>query len=266
MFRDMLSGSRTILVGLVFFVLVVGGSLLYSWHVHRTTEAELAQSNALLRQHANKNETRTAADTVDTSIVGFEQAETPPGTDNSQRADDTSVSPIDETSEMLDMADAFLPNDLILEEEITEDIPVSPYGFGPYPEVPDGFSKIPPWFWSEEKRQNFSGSLKDMELIYRVLIKLWNQGDRDWRGAKLDEQNGRVYPLYRNQIYVTRWIDVPVKGGKLVPFPAGGSSGGDDWEPDIEAFVRSGGKLPGHIQFIDRDTAGYNPDDFLNLR
>ena len=44
MFRDMLSGSRALLVGLIFFVLVVGGSLLYSWHVHRTTETELAHS------------------------------------------------------------------------------------------------------------------------------------------------------------------------------------------------------------------------------
>lgn len=35
---------------------------------------------------------------------------------------------------------------------------------------------------------------------------------------------------------------------------------------DIEAFAKSGGKLPGHLQFIDRDTAGYNPYDFLNLR
>ena len=44
MFRDILSGSRAILVGLVFFLLVVGGSLLYSWHVHRTTDTELAET------------------------------------------------------------------------------------------------------------------------------------------------------------------------------------------------------------------------------
>ena len=44
MFRDMFSGSRAIFIGVVFFVLVVGGSLLYSWHVHRTTDAELAET------------------------------------------------------------------------------------------------------------------------------------------------------------------------------------------------------------------------------
>ena len=47
MFGDLLS-SRMIQAGLVFFVVVVGGSLLYSWHVHRTTEAELARHNRLV--------------------------------------------------------------------------------------------------------------------------------------------------------------------------------------------------------------------------
>jgi len=40
MFRELLS-SRLIQVGLVFFVLVVGGSLLYSWHADRKMAAEL---------------------------------------------------------------------------------------------------------------------------------------------------------------------------------------------------------------------------------
>ena len=47
MFGDLLS-RRMIQAGLVFFVLVVGSSLLYSWHVHRTTEAELARHNRLV--------------------------------------------------------------------------------------------------------------------------------------------------------------------------------------------------------------------------
>ena len=43
MFRDLLS-SRLIQGGIVFFVLVVGGSLLYSWHVRRATGRNLAPS------------------------------------------------------------------------------------------------------------------------------------------------------------------------------------------------------------------------------
>ena len=60
MFRDMLSGSRALLFGLVFFVLVVGGSLLYSWHVHRTTEAESLRADDVVSERENRNETSTA--------------------------------------------------------------------------------------------------------------------------------------------------------------------------------------------------------------
>jgi hypothetical protein len=214
----------------------------------------------LLQQR--ENESRSA-------VVTFEAAgfvNTDEENEDPESLSEDTEGALDET-ELTDVADVFLQEDFVSEVEApTEEVPVSPYGFGPYPEVPDGFSKIPPWLWSEEKRQNFGGSLKDMELIYRVLIKLWNQEDRDWVGAKLDDQNGKVYPLYRNIIYVDRWIEIPVEGGEIMQFPAGGASGGSDWKPDIEAFAKSGGKIPGHIQFIDRDTAGYNPYEFLNLR
>lgn len=43
MFRGLLS-SRLIQVGFVFFVVVVSGSLLYSWHVQRTTAADSARN------------------------------------------------------------------------------------------------------------------------------------------------------------------------------------------------------------------------------
>ena len=43
MFRGLLS-SRLIQVGLVFFVVVVGGSLLYSWQTRRATVAEFTRT------------------------------------------------------------------------------------------------------------------------------------------------------------------------------------------------------------------------------
>ncbi len=147
MFRDILSGSRAIFIGIVFFVLVVGGSLLYSWHVHRTTDAEVAETQRKVQPLKNKNEMHTTEDTVATSTADFEHVETDPETDDSQISDNTGVSPIDETSEMLDIADAFLPDDFVSEEAPAEDVPVSPFGFGPYPEVPDGFPQnlMPVW-------------------------------------------------------------------------------------------------------------------------
>ena len=139
MFRNILS-SRLIQVGLVFFVVIVGGSWLYSWHVHRTTDTELTRTDVAL------HETRSEQNTVDTSTVDFQQTGTDLETDETQpMSDDTDVSPIDETSEVLDMAD-----DFVSEEEIAEDVPISPFGFGPYPEVPADYPLSIPWHWSEE--------------------------------------------------------------------------------------------------------------------
>ena len=134
MFRDILSGSRAIIAGLAFFVLCVGGSLLYSWHVHRTTDAELAETRRKVQPLKNDTAARTAQDTVDTSTVDFEQAETDPETDDAQAmSDDTGAAPNDDAAP-IDLSEVFLPDDFASEEEIAEDVPVSPYGFGPYPD------------------------------------------------------------------------------------------------------------------------------------
>ena len=80
MFRDLLS-SRLIQAGLAFFVLVVSGSLLYSWHVHRTTQRELVQTRQTVQQLGNETHTPEEAIKADigdfTDKADFEQAKTP---------------------------------------------------------------------------------------------------------------------------------------------------------------------------------------------
>ena len=196
MFRGLLS-SRLIQVGLVFFVVVVSGSLLYSWHVHRTTDAEFPQTDVVL------HETRSEQDTVDTSTVDFEQSETPLELDDLQMADDTDVSQIDEASEMLEMADAFLPDDMVSEEAPAEDVPVSPFGFGPYPEVPEDYIAghgLPIWYEHNFDNQPATETHeRNVELIDRVLIKLWKEGKDVLSGFY---RYGKVYPLYSKSAYV----------------------------------------------------------------
>lgn len=106
MFRALLS-SRLIQVGLVFFLVVVSGSLLYSWQTRRATVAEFTRTDVV------PHETLSEQDTVDTNTVDFEQSETPLEVDDLQKSEDTDVAPIDETSEMLEMVDAFLPDDMV---------------------------------------------------------------------------------------------------------------------------------------------------------
>ena len=190
MFRDIFSGSRTIFAGLVFFVLVVGGSLLYSWHAHRTTDAELAETQRKVQQLEKKNEMHTAADTTDTSTLDSEHAETPLEVNDLQVSEDTNVFTMDETSKFVDAADAFLPDDFILQEETTEDVPISPFGFGPYPELPEG--------WPAD---TFPSQSADHELLDRVMIKLLSQGV-NVTGANME--NGLVYPVIKGTAYV-KW-------------------------------------------------------------
>ena len=70
---------------------------------------------------------------------------------------------------------------------------VSPYGFGPYPEIPADFPFPVEW--------EFPGSDADHELMARVAIKLWTQGIETY-GVTMED--GLVYPNYIDTVYV-RW-------------------------------------------------------------
>ena len=263
MLRDILSGSRAILVGLVFFVLIVGGSLLYSWHVHRTTDAEVAETQHKVQPLENKNETRTAADTTDTSRVGFEQVGTDLETHEKQpMSDDTDVSPIDETSETLDMTDAFLPDDFVAEEEPAEDVPVSPFGFGPYPEIPaDYAARHGQTVWQ------YPGSLprsnqRNIELIHRVMIASWNEGDTQFISATFED--GKVYLQYPNTMYVRYTVHEGADG--TVQRRIGEWTSGEHNQSAIDQILE--GKIPTGVTLIDMDSEdfGIDPYTFLGLK
>ncbi len=210
MLRALLS-SRLILAGLVILFVVAGACWFYSWHVQRTIDAELAKTDAMLHSWKNDDETRDAQDTVDTILVDSEQAKKSLETGDTQMPDDTAVSPVDNASEMLDTADASLP-----EDAPAEDVPVSPFGFGPYPEVPAGYYGTPPWLYTEEytakleksleaglksRGLSFTDHLKIRELMSRVGIKLFNEG-RSFSGMTSRDSTGLFYPNEPNVIYV----------------------------------------------------------------
>ena len=50
MFRDILS-SRSLIIGLVFFAVIVTSSLLYNRHVRRVTQEELARTQQIVQPH-----------------------------------------------------------------------------------------------------------------------------------------------------------------------------------------------------------------------
>ena len=184
MFRDILSGSRAILVGLVFFLFVVGGSLLYSWHVHRTTHAELAETQRKVQPLENKNKTRIAQGvSVPVDIKPPGSVDTPD--ENTDTHKDLETGTLPNETDVLDLTDTFELNDTVPEEG-----PVSPFGFGPYPELPDG--------WPSD---TFPSISPEGELIKRVEIKLIEQGTTVIGGIMED---GLVYPTIPGTVYL-RW-------------------------------------------------------------
>lgn len=257
-----------VFAGLVFFIFVVISSLFYSWHVRRATEAEFMLSNAYLQQHQKKNEALTT--NKDKNIVDTETFEVSEALTEIYEAqtslEETEFLPI-EDERFMDDPSEFLP----VEISETEDMPtspygVSPYGFGSYPEVPTGFPDHlqPIWTWSEEKRAEFTGSGKDFELMHRVLIKLWNQGDQGFVAVTRSDDNGKVYPLYSEVVYVT-WREATDLQGNVHRYPGFALAG-----PNVPRLFASdfthGMGYPPHITVLDRDEAGIEPYEFLGLQ
>lgn len=260
MFRALLS-SRLIQVGLIFFVVVVSGSLLYSWQTRRTTVSEFRQTDVV------PHETRSEQDTVETSTVDFEQSETPLEADDSQMADDTDVSPIDEPSETLYMTEAFLPDDFVSEETAVEDVPVSPYGFGPYPEVPSDFPGTPMWEKDLDALGFSETEKKNSELLSRVLIKLWvEQGIGSYLGGSVSNDTGLVYPHFENTIYVKRIVERNPDGTEHGVFARIKSPGNMFITAEETERFRLTGETPPGVQVLQIDTDGIDPYEFLNLQ
>lgn len=196
--------------------------------------------------------------------VSEENTPIPEEISSQETQDEIDIAPVDLT-QPLDASDATLGETETPQAEMTADVPVSPFGFGPYPEVPQGFPEhlMPIWTWSDERRQRVAGREIDFELMHRVLIELYNDGDHVFRAVIRSDKNGKVYPLYDDVVYVKHWQEIRLPDGTVAQYPAGQLTTKGFISP--QDFVESGGKLPAHIEFIDRDTAGYNPYHFLNL-
>ena len=250
-------GFRAILVGLVFFICVVGCSVLYSWHIRRTTDRQ--QPEMLRRQHQPKRDTHSLQDTLNTNRVVVDLTETPLVPEDLQavEADDATALSSEDT-DPIDLSDAFLPDDFVLAEERAEDVRVSPFGFGQYPEVPAGYPNPNLWDYAEALYELSPERARNWELRERVSIKLWNQGKRIESVAMED---GLVYPCYPNTVYV-RWGEFTDENGTRVAYIEEVLGSGnmlrydDDFNNDI---------IPPGITVIPYDEGGIDPYTFLEL-
>ena len=248
MLRDLFS-SRAIQAGLFFFVLVVGGVQLYSWHVRRTTAAKLAPIKRLVQTLENENKTHPA------QAVSVPAANEAPGfVDTPEENTDTPMSDepaaVSNEPETLDIAEPFLPDDA---EEDTAETLISPYGFGPYPELPAGWPADQIWPCISANH----------ELMTRVQVKLAHQGILT-RGSIMED--GLVYPTYPGSVYI-KWA-YREKNGTLYIADLSGDSDAVDRISAIEEargddFTKA--DIPLDIKVLSYEDEGINPYTFLNL-
>ncbi|MYB95344.1 hypothetical protein F4054_07360 [Candidatus Poribacteria bacterium] len=250
MFHDLLS-SRLIQGGFAFFVLCVGGSLLYSWHIHRTTEVSEFGKRPQPVVSPLKNKALTSTAPVDFQTEGV--VNTPDENTDTPISDATEALPNE--TEFADIANAFLPDDFVSEEEApAEDVPVSPYGFGPYPELPEGWSL-----------NTFPAASAEHELQKRVRIKLIGQGV-NVVGTSMED--GLVYPIIKGTAYVqwksywrptgkvtyiSRMIAHPEDHRHLSTIKA--EKGRDFTEADV----------PSDIKLVSFEDGAIDPYEFLDL-
>ncbi len=250
--------TRVLLASVVLFILVFAGVQLYTWQVRRTGEAELAQTKQLLSHFEKKKETHTAQGADITTQLG------PSGkTEEALLGNSTETMSTERTALPQDNA-AKGPETAVSEESSAFQTETEGVVAADFPEVPADFPEnlTPVWIEFPNYRK---GDMRDHEMIYRVLIKLWNQGDRGFVNGIFRDNNERVYPLYMDVIYV-RWDEENVgsdENPRMVPVPKsmlGAQS------PGFTMEERLSGRLPElypDIRFVDIETAGYDPETFL---
>ncbi len=146
---------------------------------------------------------------------------------------------------------------LLAAEVVEETQRVSPFGFGPYPELPPDWPRQNIWEELETAYHNGDGNIEH-ELINRVLVKLWKQGEKVDSGVMEDK---KVFPLYSDTIYVRWEEDEDEDGtsfrylGEILCLPELGH-----YEEDIE-----NGIVPSGIKVVEQDDAGLVPYSFLDL-
>ena len=132
------------------------------------------------------------------------------------------------------------------EQDNTEEVKVSPHGFGPYPEVPEDYI-IKPFSWDFYKNDP-----PMFELMARVRIKLWKQGHQV---EGIGEEGGLLYPIIRGIVYI-QWSP----SGKYIT----GKMGHPRDNVSIEQI--ESGAIPAGITVLDADEMGIDPYKFLNLQ
>ena len=217
MFRDLLS-SRLIQAGLIFFVLMVVCGTLYLEYVKHTSEKELLKTKPPLLQVEPISTVQHNQQSENPGIDIVEQTDAP--TTDDPHAHNIVSEEIDVMS--ADDTDLTAPTDVL-------DIPLEAGVLEPvnFKTTPDGYPLMPYWDYPEDDQNDWSYEHK---LIDHVLVKLWQQGTRDFIGGSIEHDTNRVRAHYLNTLYV-EWEEVEHPDGSMVKIITRALGAGDvNWQ------------------------------------
>lgn len=175
-------------------------------------------------------------------------------------SDATVTSPVAESVE--DFLGGLSPEEIqLLTAEVVEELPPpeSIHGLGPYPEIPPDYPHQNIWEDLERHYANGHATIEH-ELMHRVQIKLWNQGTKV-DSSFLNMENGRVYPLYPDTVYV-RYLEDENEDGDVEKYVSRYTSHYS--LKDYEQSVREGAQ-PSWLKVILYEDGGMDPYSFLGL-
>lgn len=178
------------------------------------------------------------------------QTETEEGISETEEIGESIDDEVNTADSVVDLTDTV--DDVIAVDELSEQ--------SDFPEIPEGFpedlAKAVVWKFFPNYQK---GDMPDHEMIYRVLIKLWNQGDHDLVNGSYQTESQKVYPLYHDVVYV-EWGESVTPDGTVLRYPAHTLGTGRHWKLTAENIFDP---LPTDITFIEFEDAGIDPQTFL---
>ena len=237
---------RVLLGALLLFCVIAGGFTLWYHHEMKKLAAE---DKAFKQLQEERNLTHPSAPIVTPQVIKNPQLVER----LSQPADTLNVAPA--ATEQAEETEGTPNSDAELPLAESEAVPVSPYGFGPYPPLPAGW---PADIWPRQSATH--------ELMMRVEIKLAHQGI-DVRGSVMD--NGLVYPMIPGTVHI-KWEEYLGPPGivryiaQMIGDPAACNR--------IEAIAEAKGDdfteadIPSDIKIVPFEEGGIDPYEFLGLQ
>ncbi len=266
MYRDFLT-NKWIIGSFLLLIIIAGGC--YFWYQHSLTadRKAAAETQQLLRQSEIERKAKAKSNTAETTST---QAPAESNTPQNAEKHITNATVTKETAATHGQTGAAA-------EKTETAARVSPYGFGPYPEVPEGFIEnvgTPIWMFIERFRPSIPDiadgiNVRHQELMDRVLIKLWNddpESRRYMEGAFY--RNGKVYVNYSNRAYV-RYKTIELPDGatdRVITSWTAGSLKAPSPDP-VNPFQSNDDQIPSGIELIDLDKEdpGIDPYSYLGL-